>query len=831
MDEVFMDIDQPVATALELLLLNANLLTPENKTVIQSHPKPNELTEALKSLQDEGILTQESFNEVQSHQKPRIAIKALKLLHKAGILTSKNRTIIQLDSDIRTRTSEQSADTDVDSFVASFLLRLFLDKFDKLEPLIKLSAIVSNLELFYSAEILTQENVDILRLHPDPATMYFLLTSLHQSKILTQENFDAIHAHSDLAQLNEVFELFNMHGVLTQENFESVLSNPHLKLISTLSKVLHTEGILTPLNLEIIFFDTGLLSTSSSTALSILYTARIFTQKNLDAVRQYTKKALLPFITLLLHSLGEAEILTQEYFELVLMHPDPIALYTTLQSLEAVGILNKENVEVLRLKLFAEPSVVADAFSSLHAAGILTQENIESIQSHVAPMKFAALFKRLQYANILSQENLEAIRRHPSPIKFIRVLRILSRVNILNQANLKRVQSLPDLQALDDAIFKLYEVDILTQENFMALFNHKILLMPGIWNRIPDQLITLEIFNALLERAGQANPAEQILAYIDFLVPSINDRQSTHTASVHYSVSESAVRLINRYGNFTEESLEQAITLVEYLIKHLSDDSSAKNKAAKRCIGRIISSNYTFLDPTSGISLRQLFFLIIFATVDKNNQYGSEQDAINRFIEGLYEIQRGYNLSEEGKDDGKEDKPICDAGAFNKLIEKLQGIHPDCEIKFMTSKTASLKLPIIVRETALQYLSQLANPANVADFLAFTSLIQQIKIQGVEIIWDKIGSSVMDKMFNEFSELYKYRENKALIDLVAAGLDTMLTDKTLNSQQKKIQNSSGYHQYCSQMLRQSRLFSSSANLSNQAITAEVGRVIKPGAFK
>lgn len=800
MDEVFMDIDQSVSTALELLLLSSNLLTSENQTIIQSHPKPNELIEALKSLQDEGILTQESFNEVQSHQEPHIAIKALKLLHKAGILTSKNRTIIQLDSDIRTRTNEQSADTDA----TSFLLRLFLDEFDKLEPFMKLSAIVSNLELFYSAEILTQENFDIIRLHADPDTMSFLLTSLHQSKILTQENFDAICRHAELGLLNDIFELLNKGRILTQENFGSVLSHSNLKLVSVASKLFYTKGMLTQINLAVILPDKGLLSASSVAVLGFLYNADIFTQKNFAVVWQYKEKKFLPFIALLLSLLSEAKMLTQEYFELILAHPDPVSLYSILKYLEYAEILNKKNFEVFILNYFSELSIVDDAFSSLYAVGILTQENIEAIQFHAEPMKFSHLLKHLYNARILTQENFEAIRLHPHSIAFIAALEILSKVGILNQAN------------------------------FIALLRHKILLMPWIWNRLPEQAITLEIFNALLERAGQANPAEQISAYIDYVLTlvSINDRQSTHTASVHYSVSESATRLINRYGNFTEDSLKQAITLVEHLIKHLSDDSSAKNKAAKRCIGRIISSDYTFLDPASGISLRQLFFLVIFATIDRNNQYGSEQDAINRFIEGLYEIQRGYNLSEEGKDDGEEDNPICDAGAFNKLIEKLQGIHPDCEINFVTSKTASLKLPIVIRETALQYLSQLANPTNAADFLAFTSLIQQIKAQGVEIIWDKIDSRILDKMFNEFSGLYKYQENKALIDLVAAGLDTMLTDKALNSFQEKIQNSRGYHQYCSQMLRQSRLFSCSANLSNQTIIiAEVGRAIKSGEFK
>lgn len=72
----------------------------------------------------------------------------------------------------------------------------------------------------------------------------------------------------------------------------------------------------------------------------------------------------------------------------------------------------------------------------------------------------------------------------------------------------------------------------------------------------------------------------------------------------------------------------------------------------------------------------------------------------------------------------------------------------------MTSKTASLKLPVIVRETVLEHLSQLANPANAADFLAFTSLTQQIKAQGIEIIWDKKKSKIQVATINIVAKCY-----------------------------------------------------------------------------
>lgn len=51
---------------------------------------------------------------------------------------------------------------------------------------------------------------------------------------------------------------------------------------------------------------------------------------------------------------------------------------------------------------------------------------------------------------------------------------------------------------------------------------------------------------------------------------------------------------------------------------------------------------------------------------------------------------------------GGEDQTVCFAGTFNKLIEKLNGIHPDGRVLYITEGTCSLKLPIVVREEAIQ---------------------------------------------------------------------------------------------------------------------------------
>ena len=288
------------------------------------------------------------------------------------------------------------------------------------------------------------------------------------------------------------------------------------------------------------------------------------------------------------------------------------------------------------------------------------------------------------------------------------------------------------------------------------------------------------------------------------VVANINDGQSTHNASVHQAVSESATRLDNRYRLVIDgEGLENFISMVQSYVDSLSDDSQ-KNKAAKRCVLRITAPNYTFTDPGSQITTRKLLALTFLAICDAGNRVGTLEEARTQFVEGLYEIQRGYNLSDTGVDQGGQDRSICSAGTFNKLIEKLQGIHPDCQIRFITRETASLKLPIVVREEAMRYMSSLASPSTAEELRAFTRLISQVKEDGVEVIWDQIKGNVADRMFDEFGSLYRDRADHSFTDLIEVGLYTELPD--LSIFQEQVQSSKGYHQFCSQMLRQSGMF-------------------------
>lgn len=337
------------------------------------------------------------------------------------------------------------------------------------------------------------------------------------------------------------------------------------------------------------------------------------------------------------------------------------------------------------------------------------------------------------------------------------------------------------------AIVELMRRNILRTEHILQLVNidelHN-LLHPDIINVLTAGNITIEALIAQLIQAHNEQEGENNQL--------INDPQSTHRNSVHQSVSESATKLRRDYGHILDSSdkLEKVISNIKNIITNLSDDSIA-NRAAKNCIQEITTNaNYNFTDPTSNITLKELLALTFLAISDESKRQSTFDEAIKIFITGLYEIQRGYNLNVAGTDDGLEDRPICRPGAFNKLVEKLVGLHSDAEILLITPTIAALKLPKIIEEESMRYLSKLTINT-LEEFIDFTNLIETIKKDGIEIIYDKIKTIVINRMFEEFKSIYNTVKNDEFIQLIDSGIDYSLDLDKLKTLQQQLQNSYG----------------------------------------
>jgi hypothetical protein len=404
------------------------------------------------------------------------------------------------------------------------------------------------------------------------------------------------------------------------------------------------------------------------------------------------------------------------------------------------------------IKNIANAKNMIAAFKVMAAAEIFSQANfnklIEIIGSDIdTGSDVANILANLQQSRVLDQSSFDLLCQHVNNSSALDVLCLnLSASRILSLTNLEA--SLPYLGYFEDR-----EVaDLITD--------------------MPIHLLTQETFDHILQIFREAEGNYVVESLINYIIalhaelpPEINYAQSTHAKSVHQSISISAQKLFERYKDAINTKAKLDAVLVSLVA--WSEAVEDHTNTVRSCINRITAIGYTFEDPTSQISMRQLLALTWQAMHDDANRHGSLEDALDQFKKGVYQIQRGYNLDEHGNDDGSEDRPICVAGTFNKIIEQLQGIHPDVEIKFITLQTATLKLPKVIKEQAKQFLQalSLSNPEQ------FNELHVKIKADGLESVWEMIKPKVCDAMFVEFESLFNSKEDITFKALIEAGQD------------------------------------------------------------
>ena len=495
-----------------------------------------------------------------------------------------------------------------------------------------------------------------------------------------------------------------------------------------------------------------------------------------------------------LRSLTVAGLLNQANFNLMVAHPQLQQLSYAIFRLEENGVLNQKNLDILVNQ--RDPSLIRQEFNWLSSDTNVPQVFYDEIAGHPNPRSLGLGFKMLWMNRIADARNRHQILQFEDPINVCNMLHILSLVNMLTQAHFDEV--------LDPRHQALLISPILLDLNASQIKGH---------------------WGAILEASKAAHPETALLALRDqILIPrqahppiqrpvALNDRQSTHTASVNRSVSASASRLFARYGDQLEGK-----QLDKIIVKIIQWAGTQDNIIVQRCILRVAQPAYTHMDERSGVSTKQLLALSWLAMHDEGLRQGDLPDALGQFAEGLYECQRGYNLSDQGLDTGGPDDPICVSGTFNKIVEKLQGIHPDVTVDFISMKTACLKFPKIVEEAARRYLANLTKPSTAAGFLYITARLQAIEKDGdVSMIWEQIKPEVATRFFEEFGYLFKGENDPQLLELIETGVFVPLS---LPSFQKQLSESEGYREHCSEVTPTSaRFFSKMARTESGSVDA------------
>ncbi|MRI34063.1 hypothetical protein EOPP23_13785 [Endozoicomonas sp. OPT23] len=262
----------------------------------------------------------------------------------------------------------------------------------------------------------------------------------------------------------------------------------------------------------------------------------------------------------------------------------------------------------------------------------------------------------------------------------------------------------------------------------------------------------------------------------------LNDSQGIHKKSVEEGASESATMLETQYGSLLNSSitldtvgllpdllnksdagktLSEKFILSRFLHRlEKSSEHTPQTQAAKRFIKHTFRTT-DFTDDRSQVTLKQLLALTIIGAHDQSKLVKETSVADSRIalIQGLYECQRGNNLSESGIDDDDiKDFMICKMGAFSKLINSMQGVHTCCEVIVTGNEVATLKFPRVVNDEIRKWLSTLPEEEQ-------GNARVMLSKEGVNTdAWEAIESAVVARMNDEFGEFFKKSSEHSLED-------------------------------------------------------------------
>ena len=480
----------------------------------------------------------------------------------------------------------------------------------------------------------------------------------------------------------------------------------------------------------------------------------------------------LEYLLNVLNAFEQAGVLQQVPLEDLLHHPNTRALYAVIESLSRQDLLTAPNI--LTIVGQQHPQKIASVMSLLNEAGLLTQDNFSRLIQHAAILFDDHAFDDEDVTNTLSK----------IPPHLLTQARLNEMIGMCDHHQQNPVQARATIQN-----YVRYEVlEDGQQANFNTVLRHL----------TPQQ--TAAIFGALNQAgvfAGQ-NAQHQNL--------QLNPGQSAHTASIHKSASESAIRLMTRYGShISDTQLDEVIESIKTWVhaRPVVEGGAdyAINPTAKRSINKLTAPTYFFEDPKSGVSVRQLLALTWLAIHDDAARTATLEDAEAMFLEGLYDAQRTYNLSDTFVDNQAPDSPACTGGTFNKLLEKLTAVHPDVEMLYITPAGAALKLQKLVLEKAETCLVSnpkltealiwpaIKNQVTARLFFEFASLY--LSISDIEVFddltrpYDTFEELEASENFSAFQTMIETKARQDFHGLVGTGQDVDLSDVLKNAQAKR----------------------------------------------
>jgi ankyrin repeat protein len=283
----------------------------------------------------------------------------------------------------------------------------------------------------------------------------------------------------------------------------------------------------------------------------------------------------------------------------------------------------------------------------------------------------------------------------------------------------------------------------------------------------------------------------------------INTSQSTHTASVHRTVARSIQKLKRRYAS---RNVEAVLSEIEQWIgtcqkdweKQSTPTDEAKAKHEQDALAYSMFSilkKTRFSEASTGITLREAL-AYVWCGVNDEAQIGArlpKQDGStlntkeydqaiakeqkNRrdvFLNHLYQTGNEYDLDIQGHQNSQEvrAKKSCTSGAFNKVIETLNGgYHDDVEIIVLTKQQANAKAPMLLSEQLLNFSDEQIKYTWSCAWIAGNDQVKEMYNAFSEVILrdlrQEFGEAVSnDDLITIMSLIEDFSPNQAIVEYV-----------------------------------------------------------------
>ncbi|MDG2348991.1 MAG: hypothetical protein P8L77_06000 [Gammaproteobacteria bacterium] len=358
-------------------------------------------------------------------------------------------------------------------------------------------------------------------------------------------------------------------------------------------------------------------------------------------------------------------------------------------------------------------------------------------------------------------------------LSVVQMIFAMGNYNIINSLGYSKVKTL-----FQNKIVTLDKLKTCNQTTINALDNE------AIYNDLLYKRISWdEVLPRIMELARQ-----NAIRY------TINKPQSTHTASVHESVSKSAKKLSKKFNKQTNVTPE--INKLKEQITNFQPNAHI-SVHQKQVALRSFNKHIDFFDLGSVVSYNQLIALTFVGAKNDDYRQHTFNDYLEAIILAFYEVQRGYNLNEAGIDDmKKDDMPICESGSFNKIVEKMVGILPDCEIKNINYEVIYLQLFSTIKSEIINLFTKpktIILPKSTAS-TDDSTLLDEILIKDAynqqQPLKTKLINNIKVILEKEFkSHLHKVTTDGYTLDqFISDGLDNDETMNCLHDEIKKQQN-------------------------------------------